>query len=167
MSKKAIIIGAGAVGLSAAYQLLTRTDLVPVILEQSGNIEGSSIASYKTNRLDFGLHTLCLRIIRLFLTPKTSLASCDQLAHQIEEKGGKIHLHQLVYSTYSVKHEVCAIHAIDSRTGELNLFSGDYFFSTLPLTDLKPLSKSVSPTYKNLFIIRHKRNYHHIFKTLS
>jgi len=166
MRKKAIIIGAGPVGLSAAYQLLTRTDIIPVVLEQSGDIGGLK-ESYKVNRMDFGLHALFSRLIRLFFTPKTSLASCDKLAHQIEEGGGKIYLHQLVYTTYSVDQEVCSIHAIDSRTGELNLFPADYFFSTLPVSELKPLSLSIASTYKNLYIIRHKKNYHHIFKTLS
>ena len=166
MKRKAIIIGAGPVGLGTAYQLLTRTDITPIILEQSGDIRGSS-ESYKVSRMDFGLHGLLSRLIRLFFTPKTSLASCEQLAHQIEEKGGKIYLHQLVYTTYSVAQEVCSIHAIDAHTGELNLFPGDYFFSTLPLNALRPLSLSVASTYRNLFIIRHKKNYHHIFKTLS
>jgi len=166
MRKKAIIIGAGPVGLSAAYQLLARTEIIPIILEQSGDIKGSS-ASYKVNRMDFGLHASFSKLIRLFFTPKTSLTSCEQLAYQIEEKGGTIYLHQQVYTTYSVDQEVCSIHAIDAHTGELNLFPGDYFFSTLPLSALKPLSLSVTSTYKNLFIIRHKRNYHHIFKTLS
>jgi hypothetical protein len=166
MKRKAIIIGAGPVGLNAAYQLLARTDIIPIVLEQSGDIRGSS-ASYKVSRMDFGLHGLLSRIIRLFFTPKTSLASCEQLAHQIEEMGGKIYLHQQVYTTYFVAEEVCSIHVIDSRTGELNLFPGDYFLSTLPFTALRPLSLSVAPKYKNLFIIRHKRNYHHIFKTLS
>ena len=166
MRKKAIIIGAGPAGLNAAHQLLTRTDIIPIVLEQSGNIGGPA-ATYKVSRMDFGLHALLSRLIRLFFTPKTSLTSCEQLAHQIEEKGGKIYLHQLVYTTYFVDQEVCSIHAIDARTGELNLYPGDYFFSTLPVNELKPLSLSVASTYKNLFIIRHKRNYHHIFKTLS
>jgi len=30
--KKAIIIGAGPAGLTAAYELLTRSDIVPVVL---------------------------------------------------------------------------------------------------------------------------------------
>ena len=164
MKRKAIIIGAGPIGLSAAYQLLTRTDIIPIILEQSGDIT-EAFASYKVSRMDF--EALLSRIIRLFFTPKTSLASCEQLAHQIEKKGGKIYLHQLVYTTYSVDREVCSIHAVDTYTGELNLFPGDYFFSTLPLNALRPLSLSVASTYRNLFIIRHKKNYHHIFKTLS
>ena len=36
--KTAIIIGAGPAGLTAAYQLLTTTDIHPVILEESGEI---------------------------------------------------------------------------------------------------------------------------------
>ena len=31
--KEAIIIGAGSAGFTAEYELLTRTDIVPVILE--------------------------------------------------------------------------------------------------------------------------------------
>lgn len=167
MRRKAIIIGAGPVGLNAAFQLLTSTDIVPVILEQSGDIRGSSAGFYKASRINFCLHALISRLIRLFFAPKTSLASCEHLAHQIEKKGGEIYLHQLVYTTYSVAREVCSIHAIDSLTGELKLFRGDYFFSTRPFSELEPLSLSVTSTYKNLFIIRHKKNYHHIFKTLS
>nr|MBA2498202.1 NAD(P)-binding protein [Chitinophagaceae bacterium] len=33
--KKAIIIGAGPAGLTAAYELLHRTNIIPVILEKS------------------------------------------------------------------------------------------------------------------------------------
>ena len=40
--KKAIIIGAGPAGLTAAYQFLKETDIVPVILEESGFTGGIS-----------------------------------------------------------------------------------------------------------------------------
>jgi protoporphyrinogen oxidase len=57
MSKKAIIIGAGPAGLTAAYELLTRTDIIPVILEKSGDIGGiSKTVNYKGNRMDIGGH---------------------------------------------------------------------------------------------------------------
>ena len=42
MSKRAIIIGADPAGLTAAYELLKRTDIIPVILEKSGDIGGIS-----------------------------------------------------------------------------------------------------------------------------
>lgn len=57
MSKKAIIIGAGPAGLTAAYELLKRTDIIPVILEKSGDIGGiSKTINYKGNRMDMGPH---------------------------------------------------------------------------------------------------------------
>lgn len=55
--RKAIIIGAGPAGLTAAYELLTRTDIVPVILEKSTDIGGlSKTVNYKGNRMDIGGH---------------------------------------------------------------------------------------------------------------
>ena len=42
MAKKAIIIGAGPAGLTAAYELLTRTDIEPVILEENDFVGGIS-----------------------------------------------------------------------------------------------------------------------------
>ena len=57
MKKKAIIIGAGPAGLTAAYELLKRTDIIPVILEKSGDIGGiSKTINYKGNRMDMGPH---------------------------------------------------------------------------------------------------------------
>ena len=57
MSKKAIIIGAGPAGLTAAYELLKRTDIIPIILEKSGEIGGiSRTTNYKGNRMDMGPH---------------------------------------------------------------------------------------------------------------
>ncbi|MCS3800122.1 NAD(P)-binding protein [Niastella sp. OAS944] len=57
MGKKAIIIGAGPAGLTAAYELLKRTDIKPIILEKSGDIGGiSKTINYKGNRMDIGGH---------------------------------------------------------------------------------------------------------------
>jgi protoporphyrinogen oxidase len=57
MEKKAVIIGAGPAGLTAAYELLTRTDIRPLILEKSGDIGGlSKTVNYKGNRIDIGGH---------------------------------------------------------------------------------------------------------------
>jgi len=58
MSRKtALIIGAGPAGLTAAYELLKRTDIQPVILEMSQEIGGiSRTVNYKGNRMDIGGH---------------------------------------------------------------------------------------------------------------
>ena len=55
--KQAIIIGAGPAGLTAAYQLLKETDIIPIILEESEYVGGiSRTANYKGNRMDLGGH---------------------------------------------------------------------------------------------------------------
>ncbi len=58
MTKKhAIIIGAGPAGLTAAYELLQKTDIIPVIYEASGFIGGiSRTVDYKGNKIDIGGH---------------------------------------------------------------------------------------------------------------
>jgi protoporphyrinogen oxidase len=57
VQRKAIIIGAGPAGLTAAYELLKRSDIIPVILEKSGDIGGiSKTINYKGNRMDIGGH---------------------------------------------------------------------------------------------------------------
>ena len=55
--KKAVIIGAGPAGLTAAYMLLKKTDIRPCILEETSAIGGiSRTAEYKGNRMDLGGH---------------------------------------------------------------------------------------------------------------
>jgi protoporphyrinogen oxidase len=55
--KRAIIIGAGPAGLTAAYELLTRTDILPIVLEKSDYMGGiSRTVNYKGNRIDIGGH---------------------------------------------------------------------------------------------------------------
>ncbi|GAB4281878.1 MAG: NAD(P)/FAD-dependent oxidoreductase [Marinilabiliales bacterium] len=55
--KIAIIIGAGPAGLTAAYELLEKTDIKPVILESTSDIGGiSKTVNYKGNRIDIGGH---------------------------------------------------------------------------------------------------------------
>jgi len=55
--KTAIIVGAGPAGLTAAYELLEKTDIHPIILEQSEAIGGiSQTVRYKGNRMDIGGH---------------------------------------------------------------------------------------------------------------
>ncbi|MDH5325891.1 MAG: NAD(P)/FAD-dependent oxidoreductase [Gammaproteobacteria bacterium] len=58
MSKKvAVIIGAGPAGLTAAYELLEKSDIKPVIFEMTSDIGGiSKTVNYKGNRIDIGGH---------------------------------------------------------------------------------------------------------------
>jgi len=83
--KRAIIIGAGPAGLTAAYELLTRTEIKPVVLEKSQHMGGiSRTVNYKGNRIDIGGHRFFsksdrvmdwwLRILPLQASPNGSAA---------------------------------------------------------------------------------------------
>lgn len=53
----AIIIGAGPAGLTAAYELATKTNITPIVFEASDDIGGiSKTVNYKGNRIDIGGH---------------------------------------------------------------------------------------------------------------
>ena len=57
MAQKAIIIGAGPAGLTAALELLRKTGIQPVVLEATDEIGGiSRTIRYKGNRMDIGGH---------------------------------------------------------------------------------------------------------------
>ncbi len=55
--EKAVIIGAGPAGLTAAYELLTRSNIVPIVLEKSEYMGGlSRTVEHNGNRIDIGGH---------------------------------------------------------------------------------------------------------------
>lgn len=57
MKKIALIVGAGPAGLTAAYELLSRSDIKPIIIEKSNQIGGiSKTVNYKGNCIDIGGH---------------------------------------------------------------------------------------------------------------
>ena len=89
MAKKAIIIGAGPAGLTAAYELLTRTDIQPIILEKSGDIGGiSKTVNFKGNRIDIGGHRFFSKSDRVMHWWLQILPIADQ-----DNDGLSIHYH--------------------------------------------------------------------------
>ena len=55
--KIAAVVGAGPAGLTAAYELLQKTDICPIVLEATDAIGGlSQTVEYKGNRMDIGGH---------------------------------------------------------------------------------------------------------------
>lgn len=55
--KVALIAGAGPAGLTAAYELLKQTDIVPIVCEKTNAIGGiSQTVQYHGNRMDIGGH---------------------------------------------------------------------------------------------------------------
>jgi len=56
-TKIAIIAGAGPAGLTAAYELIKRTDIKPIVFEETQAIGGiAQTFNYKGNRIDIGGH---------------------------------------------------------------------------------------------------------------
>ncbi len=64
MGKKALIIGAGPAGLTAAYELLTKADDIEVtVFEETEEFGGiSKTVNYKGNRMDMGGHRFFSKI---------------------------------------------------------------------------------------------------------
>src|ERR1700683_1682704 len=57
MSKVAVIAGAGPAGLTAALELLRRSDVTPVVFEADAQVGGiSKTVNYRGNRMDLGGH---------------------------------------------------------------------------------------------------------------
>ncbi|MGM9811630.1 MAG: NAD(P)-binding protein, partial [Muribaculaceae bacterium] len=55
--KTAVIIGAGPAGLTAAYELLKRTDIIPIVVEESSQMGGiARTINHNGNRMDIGGH---------------------------------------------------------------------------------------------------------------
>src|SRR5665213_4593850 len=56
-NRKALIAGAGPAGLTAAFELVKRSDIQPIVLEKSSDMGGiSRTVRYKGNRMDIGGH---------------------------------------------------------------------------------------------------------------
>jgi protoporphyrinogen oxidase len=84
----AIIIGAGPAGLTAAYELVTRTDIKPIVIEKSTYMGGiARTVNYKGNRIDIGGHRFFSKSDRVMnwwamFMPVSSTESEVQIAYQ-------------------------------------------------------------------------------------
>ncbi len=96
MSKKiAIIAGAGPAGLTAAYELLKRTDVMPIIFEATDAIGGiAQTFNYKGNRIDIGGHRFFSKSKRVMDFWFTILPLQGSPAADTVEKG-----HEIDYAT--------------------------------------------------------------------
>jgi protoporphyrinogen oxidase len=93
--KLAVIAGAGPAGLTAAYELLKRTDIVPLVVEQTDAIGGiAQTYNYKGNRIDIGGHRFFSKSERVMnwwfnILPLQGAPSADTEAngHEIDYVG--------------------------------------------------------------------------------
>ncbi len=83
----AIIAGGGPAGLTAAWELLARTDIVPVVLEATDATGGiAQTHTYKGNRIDIGGHRFFSRNQRVMdwwfsILPRQGAPASDNAAH--------------------------------------------------------------------------------------
>jgi hypothetical protein len=56
----------------------------------------------------------------------------------------EIYFHQMVRSVFFVRDEICSLHVINSITGEMSLFPGDFFYFPGPLHTLVTAMSHVS-----------------------
>lgn len=84
MAKRiALIAGAGPAGLTAAYELLKRTDIHPFVCEETNAIGGiAQTYNYKGNRIDIGGHRFFSKVDRVMnwwfqIMPRQGKPSAD------------------------------------------------------------------------------------------
>ena len=95
MSKTAIIIGAGPAGLTAAYELVTKTDIKPIIIEQTNDIGGiSKTVVHKGNRMDIGGHRFFSKSDRIMTWWKNILPIQGSISKDDLLKESQYQIHQ-------------------------------------------------------------------------
>jgi len=131
MCKKAIILGSGATALAIAERLLEDTEVQPILLEPEEGVDTPLIKKWSLLRR---MMRFVSRLwVRLFhRRQRDNSLSGDAIIHSITARGGQVLHHQCIYSIYAVRDAICSVHVRDATTGELSLFTGDLFYTTLP-----------------------------------
>lgn len=117
MKKIAIIAGAGPAGLTAAYELLKRTDIKPVIFEMTDAIGGiAQTYNYKGNRIDIGGHRFFSKVDRVMdwwfaVMPRQSKPSADTVEKQ----------HEIDYIAESIVEYLCPECSPDGKTMKVTM----------------------------------------------
>ncbi len=104
MSQKiAVIAGAGPAGLTAAYELLKRTDVHPIVYEATDAIGGiAQTFNYKNNRIDIGGHRFFSKSERVMNWWFNAMPVQGAPAADTEEKG-----HDIDYATEAIIEYLC------------------------------------------------------------
>lgn len=104
VSKVAIIAGAGPAGLTAAYELLKRTDITPIVYEATDAIGGiAQTYNYKGNRIDIGGHRFFSKSERVMDWWFNIMPVQGHPAADTEEKK-----HEIDYAVESIMEYLCS-----------------------------------------------------------
>ncbi len=103
MPKIAIIAGAGPAGLTAAYELLKRTDIRPIVCEATDAIGGiAQTYNYKGNRIDIGGPRFFSKVDRVMdwwfkILPRQGHPAADTAYHR----------HEIEYASEAIVEYLC------------------------------------------------------------
>lgn len=92
-------------------------------------------------------------LIEQFLYPKFGPGQMwKEVAHQVQLKGGIIHMNSVVQSLKIVDNTVISVSVLDQKSNNSTEYNGDYFFSTMPVKDLisSIIGDSVSEKVKSI-----------------
>ena len=121
----AVIAGAGPAGLTAAYELLARTDIRPIVCEATDAIGGiAQTYNYKGNRIDIGGHRFFSKSDRVMnwwfnILPRQGAPAADT-----EIKG-----HEIEYATEAIIKYLCLECSENEKLKEKSEKSGTFHLS--------------------------------------
>ena len=95
MTRTAVIAGAGPAGLTAALEMLRRSDIRPIVLEADSQVGGISNRHYHGNRMDLGGHRFFSKsdwVMRWWqeILPIAENRSDDAAAHRLSRSSSGI-----------------------------------------------------------------------------
>ncbi len=101
--KVAVIAGAGPAGLTAAYELISRTGIKPIVFEYTNTIGGiAQTFNYKGNRIDIGGHRFFSKSDRVMKWWFNMLPVQGKPSADTEELG-----HEIQYAVEAVQKYLC------------------------------------------------------------
>lgn len=116
MPKIAAIAGAGPAGLTTAYELLKRTDIHPIVFEETNTIGGiAQTYNYKGNRIDIGGHRFFSKSDRVMQWWFNILPRQGAPAADTREKG-----HEIDYAAEAIVEYLCP-KCVPERAGSWKL----------------------------------------------
>ncbi len=153
--KRAIIIGAGPAGLTAALELLRRTAIKPIIVEASDEIGGiSRTIKYKGNRMDIGGHRFFSKSDRVMqwwtdLMPPDVAAADTEIAYQGKKRVVHVPAHL---------REEPPLRGMGPRSGERQAFSEELEPETLEAIETTVVVPVEAPAPDLVMLIRPRKS---------
>ena len=155
MPKIAIIAGAGPAGLTAAYELLKRTDIHPIVCESTTAIGGiAQTYNYKGNRIDIGGHRFFSKDERVMKWWFNILPLQGAPAADTEEKG-----HEIEYAAEAILEYLCPECASGIENGKLKMENEtiNSQFSILNLNPIRIRKPAPDPEKEDLVMLQRPR----------